>query len=58
MKTHEERERAEQLRAAFNADKQALNDRIKTLETSLKERETRAKDVTRRVALMEQNDQQ
>lgn len=57
VKTSEERERAESLRAAFNADKQALTDRIQSLETSLKDKESRARDVTRRVALMEQNDQ-
>ena len=39
VKTQEERERAEQLRAAFNADKQALSNQVKALEESLREKE-------------------
>ena len=40
VKTQEERERAEQLRAAFNADKKALMDRVQSLEKHLAEKDT------------------
>ena len=58
VKTSEERERAESLRAAFNADKQALQNRVQSLESSVKEKDGQQQDVTRRVTLMEQNDSQ
>ena len=58
VKTQEERNRAEQLRAAFNADKKALQDKISVLDHGLKDREERQNDVMKRVTLMEQNDQQ
>ena len=55
-KAQEERDRAEQLRAAFNADKKALMDRMQELEGQAREKEKEANDVKRRVSLMEQND--
>ena len=58
VKTQEERERAEQLRAAFNADKQALANQVKALEESLREKEGQVREATRRITLMEQNDSQ
>lgn len=39
VRTAEERERAESLRAAFNADKQALQGRVQSLENNLKEKD-------------------
>ena len=58
VRTAEERERAESLRAAFNADKQALQNRVQSLENELKDKDGQERDVSRRVALMEQNDSQ
>jgi len=58
VKTQEERDRAEGLRAAFNADKQAMMDRIHDLERMIREKESQSKEMGRRVSLMEQNDQQ
>ena len=46
------------MRAAFNADKQALQDKVKILENSLKEKEGAQRDINRRMSLMEQNDSQ
>ena len=45
VKAQEERDRAEGLRAAFNADKQALLDRVSTLEGEVRERENASKDL-------------
>jgi len=56
VKTHAERDRAEQLRAAFNADKKAMMDRVRELEGQVHNKDTEAKEVHRRVSLMEQND--
>ena len=39
LKTQEERERAEGLRAAFNADKNAMNQRVQQLENKIKEKD-------------------
>ena len=58
LKTQEERERAEGLRAAFNADKNAMNQRVQQLENKIKEKDNAQRDVNRRVTLMEQNDSQ
>ena len=56
VKTQEERDRAEGLRAAFNADKQAMMDRLQDMEKLLREKDSQVKEMTRRVSLMEQND--
>ena len=58
VKTQEERERAEELRAAFNADKNAMQQRVHQLEVNIKEKDNAQRDVNRRVTLMEQNDSQ
>lgn len=58
IKTQEERNRAEALRAAFNADKAALQERMHKLEDDLKEKSEENKDVERRLAMTEANDSQ
>ena len=45
-----------QLRAAFNADKNALTERMQKLEEDLKMKETETTEVQRRLTLTEQND--
>ena len=45
------------MRLAFDADKDAMQERIRLLEQSLKDKEQAQSEVQRRVANMEQNDQ-
>ena len=56
IKTQEERNNAEALRAAFNADKAALQERMKKMEQDLTEKESLNSEVERRLALTEAND--
>jgi len=56
IKTQEERNNGEALRAAFNADKAALQDRMRRMETDMKAKEEVNGEVERRLALTEAND--
>ena len=56
VKTQEERNRAESLRAAFNADKNALQERMEKLEEDLNRKEKENSEVKRRLTLTEAND--
>lgn len=58
QKTAEERAKAESLRAAFHADKTALASRVQELESSLEEKQRKLREVSRRVGLMEANEDQ
>ena len=56
MKTQEERNKTEQLRAAYNADRNALTERMMILEQDLKGKESENSEINRRLAMTEQND--
>ena len=56
MKTQEERNKTEQLRAAYNADRNALTERMMNLEQDLKSKESENSEINRRLAMTEQND--
>ena len=58
FKAKEERDRAEQLRAAFNVDKKAMMDRMKDMEVQVRDKAAQANEVQRCVSLIEQNNQQ
>ena len=56
MKTQEERNKTEQLRAAYNADRNALTERMMILEQDLKGKQSENSEINRRLAMTEQND--
>ena len=56
VKTVEERKRADALRLAFDADKQAMQDRMKQLEGTIQEKDEAVRDLNKRLGNMESND--
>ena len=52
----EERNKAEQLRSAFNADRNALTERMLKLEQDLNSKQTENMEINRRLEMTEQND--
>lgn len=52
----EERNKAEQLRSAFNADRNALTERMLKLEQDLKSKQSENLEINRRLEMTEQND--
>lgn len=52
----EERNKAEQLRSAFNADRNALTERMLKLEQDLNSKQSENLEINRRLEMTEQND--
>lgn len=55
-KTQEERKKGEQMRAAYNADKSALSQRVQELEKALKSKDDRYNELVKRLDKADLND--